>query len=118
MTHPPSAVVVIDDDDQVRRALVRILRVHGCATCDFASAAGYLAARPAAACLVLDIDLGGTSGIEFYRQLVAAGEAPPVVFITGKPSPVVEQAARALGAIEFFCKPIDGPALLAAVRRA
>ena len=72
-----------------------------------------------AGCLLLDIDLGGMSGIELYRIIRQRdGQAPPAVFVTGKGSEAVETAVRALGAIDYLVKPVDAQKLVDAVRRA
>lgn len=120
MTSLLPLVTVIDDDSQVRRALVRVLKAYGYAAQEFASAEDFLSNQPASTgCLVLDIDLGGMSGIELYRTILQRdGKVPPAVFVTGKASKAVETAVRALGAVDFLVKPVDAQKLVDAVRRA
>ena len=68
-------VVVVDDDLGVRRALARLLRASGFEVATYASAAAFLG-RPAddtGLCLVVDIHLGGMSGLELADCLDAAG---------------------------------------------
>jgi FixJ family two-component response regulator len=120
MTSLSQLVIVIDDDAQVRRALGRVLKACGYAAQEFSSAEDFLSAPPErTGCLVLDIDLGGMSGIDLYRHIrqQPAG-APPAIFVTGKASDAVEAAVRTLGAVDFLIKPVDARQLLDAVRRA
>jgi FixJ family two-component response regulator len=50
----------------------------------FRSASAELNVRVViATCLLLDIHLGGISGIELQRRLVAAGSICPIIFMTG-----------------------------------
>lgn len=112
-------VVVVDDDDQIRRALGRLLGAHGYATRGYGSAEALLAEPPVvAACLVLDIDLGGMSGLALYAALRQRGEAPPALFISGSSDPSHRRAVQALGDVDLLMKPFDGDALIAALRRA
>jgi DNA-binding NtrC family response regulator len=82
----------------------------------YGSAAEFLeASRPdAPACLVLDLQLPGSSGLDLQREL-ADGSGPPIVFITGHgdiPSPV---RAMTAGAVEFLPKPFGDEDLLLAI---
>lgn len=115
-----SPIIVVDDDTQVRRALGRVLKAHGYATREFASAEALLAEElQPAGCLVLDIDLGGMSGLDLYRTIVQREEAPPpAVFVTGKASLAAEATARSLGAAGFLAKPVSADTLLSSIRRA
>jgi FixJ family two-component response regulator len=119
MNVPAYRIAVIDDDDQLRRALTRLLRAHGYIPLDFASAELYLHANPLADCLLLDIDLGGMTGIDLYRALRARRvDEPPVIFMTGAGTPATERAASELGCVAYLAKPVDVNALLEAIRRA
>ncbi|WP_323123837.1 response regulator [Burkholderia alba] len=64
-------IVIVEDDDGMRRALERLLRISRYRTSAFDSAEALEAANGAAgaACLVLDIELPGRSGLELYAQL-------------------------------------------------
>jgi FixJ family two-component response regulator len=114
------SVAVIDDDPSIRTALRRLLRAAGHAVQTFASAEEFLGRpeRDRLACLVLDVQLPGASGLDLMRSLAGAGCPPPVVFITGHADQA--DAARALAddAAEVLVKPFDGQALVDAVSRA
>lgn len=112
-----ACVVVIDDDTEFRESLERLLRSSGLHARSFASIAEFVQSEPADSptCLVLDVRMPGRSGLEFQRDLVAAGAALPIVFITGHGDiPMSVQAMKA-GAIEFLTKPFRDQDLLDAV---
>ena len=76
-------VAVVDDDASLRRSVGRLLNAYGFAAVEYASAEAFLLHDPKTPidCLVLDIDLGGMSGIEL-RKLKGAGAKLPIIFIT------------------------------------
>jgi FixJ family two-component response regulator len=103
-----SWVGVVDDDASLRGALARALRGSGIRVETFGSAEEFLARRVRGApeCIVLDIHLGGLSGFELRDHLVAAGAAPPIIFITGHDD-VLAERARGSGAAGCLRKPFD-----------
>jgi FixJ family two-component response regulator len=113
-------ICVVDDDASILRALHRLLRSGNYAVKTFPSAEAFLASeyRPIAGCLVLDVHLGGLSGIELQEQLIASGIRTPVVFITAHDDVMTRERARRAGAIDYLRKPFDDSALLQAVDRA
>jgi len=112
-----ACVVVIDDDPEFRGSLERLLRSAGLHAQAFASIAEFASSElpDSPTCLVLDVRMPGRSGLEFQRDLLAAGVALPIVFITGHGDiPMTVQAMKA-GAIEFLTKPFRDQDLLDAV---
>jgi FixJ family two-component response regulator len=105
---PDSWVGVVDDDASLRSALARALRGCGIRAEVFGSAEEFLErpVRGVANCLVLDIHLGGLSGFDLRDRLMAAGTAPPIIFITGHDD-VFAERARASGACGCLRKPFD-----------
>ena len=91
MAAKPTVVIVVDDNAGFLKSVVRLLSVHGFATRTFSSAEALLDgdAAQTAACLLLDIHLGGISGIELQRRLAASGSTCPVIFMSRVPSPVM-----------------------------
>ena len=77
-------VAVVEDDPSMLKGVRRLLSAHGFVTEAYTSAEAFLerAAVSEAGCLVLDINLGGISGIELQRRLAAAGSRLPVIFMT------------------------------------
>jgi FixJ family two-component response regulator len=86
----------------------------------FASASEFLRDfRPdAPGCVILDVRMPDTSGLDLFEELVARGEGMPVIFITAYAD--VPMAVRAMksGAVEFVEKPFNRQTLLDRVQRA
>ena len=108
---------VVDDDESVRRALKRLLRSAGLEVVTFASARDFLDSdyRRENVCLIVDIQMPGLSGLDLKRELLKAGSAIPVIFITAFDNAKVRKQARQLQAAGYFRKPVDDRALLDAV---
>jgi FixJ family two-component response regulator len=112
-----AAIYVIDDDPGFRRGLERLLKAHGLEVRSFASAeefearAGLL--RPA--CIILDINLGGMSGIELRYRLGEPDVGVPVIFVTASDSDSVCKAAIDAGCAAFLRKPVPAKALMDAI---
>ena len=114
MSSDSPIVFVVDDDQSVREALSSLISSVGLRVAVFGSAAEFLDYdKPdAPACLVLDLQLPGTSGLELQKQLV---DAPPIVFISGHGDIPSSVRAMKAGAIEFLSKPFDDQDLLTAI---
>jgi FixJ family two-component response regulator len=69
-------------------------------------------------CLVLDVRLPGVSGLDFQRDLIAAGVQIPIIFITGYGDIPMSVKAMKSGAVEFLTKPFRHQDLLDAVQQA
>jgi len=120
MTGNGTWVCVVDDDQAMRDSLGDLLRSTGLKVETFASAESFLARvrTDVPACLVLDVDLPRFSGLELQQELVREDLAVPIVFLTGHGNiPMSVQAIKS-GALEFFTKPFDDEALVAAVQNA
>jgi FixJ family two-component response regulator len=109
-------VFVVDDDYRVRESLSSLLSSVGHRVAVFSSAAEFLESEKpdAPACLVLDLQLPGTSGLELQKQL-ADVVAPPIIFISGHGD--IPSSVRAMkgGAVEFLSKPFSEQELLQAI---
>jgi FixJ family two-component response regulator len=113
-------VYVVDDDAAVREAIKNLLESVGMQVQTFVSGAEFMARAPAEApsCLILDVRLPGMSGLEFQRELTAAGVEIPIIFITGHGDiPITVQAMKA-GAVDFLTKPFREQELLDAIHKA
>ena len=112
-------VAIVEDDAAMRKSLERLLRASGYTTTAFASAEEFLqsAIVGSAIGLVLDIHLGGMSGIELRRHLSAAGSAIPVVFITAFDDNATRAEAVAVGCVDYLQKPFEASRLTNALER-
>jgi FixJ family two-component response regulator len=112
-------VAIVEDDAATRESLVRLLRASGYTATAFASAEEFLqsAIVGSAVGLVLDIHLGGMSGIELRRYLSAARSTIPVVFITAHDDEATRVEAFAVGCVDYLQKPFDASRLISALER-
>jgi FixJ family two-component response regulator len=114
-------VAVVDDDESVRRALKRLLQSFAVEAETFPSGEAFLSAlssgvwcRPA--CVIVDFQMPGIDGLELQRRLAPTGV--PIIFMTGHDDPAVRKKAFARGAAGYLKKPLDGDALIRAVKKA
>lgn len=116
---PPLYVAIVDDDDSLCRSLARLLRASGLQPITYACAEDFLAdvKRPRFDCLVLDVQLGGMSGIELARELRAQGGHPPFIFITAHDDEQTRADALAVGCAAYFRKNDAGAEIVQAIRR-
>jgi FixJ family two-component response regulator len=119
MRLPASLIIIIDDDESMRLALAGLVRSFGFETRTYGSAEEFLAAKAEpSCCIITDIRMPGLSGIELTRRLAEAACAAPVILVTGRTEPYIEEQARVCGAVCLLKKPFDADTLLACLRRA
>ena len=113
-------IAVVDDDDSVRIAVHALLRSAGLKPHAFASADEFLRSgqQDQTACLITDIQMPGTTGIELQVKLACSGYRIPVIFMSAYGNPQLRDQARQLGAVQFLDKPFDDEVLLKAIRGA
>jgi FixJ family two-component response regulator len=113
-------VYLVDDDPSMRDAVGLLLGLNGIASVPFASAEDLLGALQPGwrGCAVLDIRLGGMSGLELQARLRQAAPQLAVVVISAHGDVSAARRAFLDDAVDFIEKPFDGEQLLAAVRRA
>jgi len=120
MTEAEPTVFVVDDDPSVRRSTERLVRSMGFNVQTFATAKEFRerARIESPSCLVLDVHLPGSSGLDLQQELVQAGVQIPIIFITGRGSIPMSVRAMKGGAVEFLTKPTRSRDLLTAIRAA
>jgi FixJ family two-component response regulator len=114
-------IAVIDDDESMRKSLEGLLRSLGHTVRVFDSADAFLACGGPAAgygCIVSDIQMPGTSGIELQLRLKAAGDAPPLILMTAFANEITRTRATEAGATCFLAKPFDANRLIECIERA
>lgn len=113
-------VYIVDDDAPLREALGSLLRSIDLQVESFDSVAQFmLHPRPAIpSCLVLDVRLRGTSGLDFQQELAAANISLPIVFMTGHGDIPMTVRAMKAGAVDFLSKPFREQDLIDAVSAA
>src|SRR3954451_3652670 len=120
MTDESKIICILDDDPDIRKALERVLSLHGYCPRSFASINEFYAgAKPQEAeCLILDIHLYGESGIDLKRQLSNSAPALPVIFITRRDSEANRHAVQQVGGAAYLTKPFECKALLEVIETA
>ncbi|CAG4892170.1 response regulator transcription factor [Paraburkholderia saeva] len=118
MSETATRVFIVDDDERVRSALARLLRASGYRVECFDSPEAFLdradlASAPA--CLLLDLQMPGMTGLEVQRRL---NQLLPIVFLSGHGDVGTSVDAMKAGALDFLVKPVCESLLLAAVNRA
>lgn len=113
-------ISVIDDDASLRSALTGFVRSLGYEARAFASAEDFLGTFIAGAvsCVISDIQMPGMSGIDMINHLAALNVDLPVIAISGRPDPTLEQKALAAGAVCFLRKPFEADALICCLEKA
>jgi FixJ family two-component response regulator len=113
-------VHIIDDEAKVRDALTLLLSTAQIESRSYASAEEYLASVPLKkpACILLDNQLPGMSGIELLKRITGAASNSAVIMITGYGDVPTAVSAMKLGAFHFVEKPFDAEALLITVEEA
>jgi FixJ family two-component response regulator len=116
-------VHIVDDDELVRESLGDLLRSLNYQVALYRSAAEFLDNRlsEAPACLVLDVRLPGTSGLELQDYLARVDIKLPVILMTGFGDIPMSVKGMKAGAVDFLTKPIRDQdvidAVAAAIRR-
>lgn len=113
-------VAIVDDDPSMLRATKELLDAQGFLTAVFPSAEEFLesAFGTKADYLLLDIHLGGMSGIELQRQLKAAHSAVPIIFMTALDDEAIRRQALETGCVDCLRKPFPARQLFDAIEKA
>ncbi|MCP9231645.1 response regulator transcription factor [Mesorhizobium sp. M0833] len=110
-------VIIVDDDASVREALSELILSAGFLPVSFTSTRELLDADvlESPGCLILDVRMPGTSGLDLQHHLAKNGNPKPIIFLTGHGDiPMTVQAMKA-GAVDFLTKPVRDQTLLDAV---
>ncbi len=110
-------IAIVDDDEDVRVALLRLMRAEHYAAEGYASGKDLLASLQddSPQCVVLDLHMPGRNGFELMQRLAVSHPLIPIVVVTGHDTAENRRRACDLGAAAYLVKPVDGDALLAIV---
>jgi FixJ family two-component response regulator len=120
MTPPTPIIHVVDDDNSLRTAVMRLLRVAGYEVRGYPSAGEFMLARTenAPGCLVLDVRMPGSSGLDLQAAFGKQDNSLPIIFLTGHGDIPMSVRAMKAGAVDFLTKPVKREALLNAIHNA
>ncbi len=113
-------IYVLDDDAAVRRSLKHLLGSANFQCVTFEDPAVFLGAAKdlKSGCVLLDIRLPGTSGLEVQAQLDMLRSDLPVIVVTAHGDVQTAVLAMKAGAFDFLEKPYSDEALLGSIEAA
>jgi FixJ family two-component response regulator len=114
-----AVVYVVDDDESVRRSLARLIRSVGLDVETFPSSKAFLEHKlsDCPSCLVLDLKMPGSSGLDLQSALAETQPAIPIIFITGHGNVPASVRAMKGGALDFLQKPFSSQSLIDSIQR-
>jgi FixJ family two-component response regulator len=114
-----SRISIIEDDEAMRVALVGLMRSCGFQARDFVSAEDFLATDTSrdVDCIITDVQMPGMSGIDLKATLSARHCRVPVIMITARTDPGLEERVLASGAVCLLRKPFAPRTLIDCVTR-
>ena len=110
---------VVDDDRAVSKAIQFLLENEDWTVQVFSSGEEFLVneAPSVPGCIILDVQMGGISGIEVHKELIARESKVPIIFLTAHGDIPMAVEAMKEGAAEFHVKPLDPEKLLQLVEK-
>jgi FixJ family two-component response regulator len=113
-------VFVVDDDEAVSDMLRTLIEADGFKVQTWRTAEAFLAdcELTQSGCLVLDLDLPGTNGLELAEMLRAHQAQLPIILVSGRGDLLTSSRAKSIKALGYLSKPFDNQFLLGCIRRA
>lgn len=109
------AIAVVDDDELVRTSMAGLLRSFGVRTAAFESADALLLAGVSGYdCIICDLQMPGTSGLELRRILIDQQRAVPVIIMTAFPERMEDARLRG-ERVRMLEKPIASERLICCI---
>ncbi|MBX3678836.1 response regulator transcription factor [Cognatazoarcus halotolerans] len=100
---------IVDDDEAIRDALAWLFETRGVACRSWSSGEAFLSEWQAdwRGCIVLDIRMGGMSGLACFDALRQKDCQLPIIFLTGHGDVPMAVSAIKNGAFDFVEKPFN-----------
>jgi FixJ family two-component response regulator len=115
---PDAVVHVVDDDESTRDLLQLLLKSVGLKAATYALPSTFIEkfdpARPG--CIVLDLRMPESSGVETLSWLRSRARSVPVIFVSGYGDLATVIRVMKLGAVEFFEKPFNKELLIETIQ--
>jgi len=113
-------VFIVDDDPLVRNALSVVSSREGYQVTGFAEGTSFLAAAKSRtpACVILDVQMPGQSGLDILKELNAQQYPAPIFIISGAGDIPTAVEAIKNGAFDFIEKPFNASTVITRVREA
>ena len=117
MSKLPIQIYIVDDEAAVSAACARLVRSAKMVPRTFATVEEFMESDCSddSACVIADVNMPGTSGLQLPKLLADAGRHLPVIIITAHDTPETREQAKHAGVTAYFRKPVDGQALLDAI---
>ena len=113
-------IFIIDDEEEILQGLLLLLNSYGYKVEIFQNIDQFLETEDykGAGCILLDVFLGGKTGLELQEVIETKFDSLPIIFITGQGNIPMSVEAMKKGALNFLQKPIDDKELLSAIDEA
>jgi FixJ family two-component response regulator len=113
-------ISIIDDDESVRRTTTLLIESFGFRAAAFESAEDFLGSGNLndTSCLIVDVRMPGTNGLQLQSQLAASDCRIPIIFITAYDDKESRRRAMQAGAVAFLAKPFRDEQLFQWIRSA
>ncbi len=111
-------IFVVDSDTSICRSLTRLFHAEGFGVATFESGQTFLdSANPGSGDFILvDATTTDLTGFEVTKALAQRNVSAPIIMTSTSRHPKARQQAHHGGAIGYFCKPVDGYALIDCIR--
>jgi two-component system response regulator FixJ len=114
------AVCVVDDDADLRGALKLLFKSRNIPYLAFGTAGEFFEdyTQKNVGCVLLDLKMPGTSGLDILKEMRAKNILVPVILMTGHANVAVTVEAMKAGAMDVIEKPVDDTEVIDKVQAA
>lgn len=119
MSKRRTVVAVIDDNSSMLCAMNNILNVFGYDTELYGSVQAFLdgATNSQASCLIVDVQIGASRGLDLVQRLGELGLRLPIIFMTARDDEQIEKQAERADCVALLRKPFPAGALIEAINK-